>query len=96
MIQKMLIYFKLIKGENVKKMMIVLMILVFSCRLFADALPHEADFPVVSPDVMSEINKPVDRPFKLTKGSWIALGIIIIVGALAASSAYNTRTPLNR
>lgn len=74
---------------------IFLMALMFACSIHADdGLPKT---PQLSPTIMAEINKPLESPSrsaKMTTGSWICLGAVIVVGAIFGSMAWNTRRPL--
>jgi hypothetical protein len=50
--------------------------------------------PVMNPDVVAELNKPIEKPAKIDTGGWIWVGVFTVVSIVFGSWAYSTKQPI--
>jgi hypothetical protein len=82
------------KGDKMKKIIIALLIAI-AIPLHADiTTTAKVDSPKISAEVVAELNKPLVQEQKVSTGSWIALGLIVVVGIVFGSMSWNTKQPI--
>ena len=74
----------------------VFLAVMMTIPLYADRKIDPAKAPVISHEVMEQMNKPLEpQPDKTIRVSnWIWIGVIVIVGTVFGTLAYNTKKPI--
>jgi len=78
-----------------KKLIAAILIAVLACGTM-HAKPKD-DFKEPAPHVMADLNKPLEpvKPTKISTGSWIFIGVVVILAAVFGSMASNGTTSVN-
>jgi hypothetical protein len=74
-----------------KTISILLITSMLSVPMYCEKAPPA---PTISPEVMAELNKPIERSGKVDTGGWIWISVFTVVGIVFGSWAYNTKRPI--
>ena len=74
-----------------KKVLIGLLVLGMAIPAYSGVTPTAQ---VVNSAVIADMNKPIETTSKITTGSWIWIGFIVVVSIVAGTVTYNTKQPI--